>query len=190
MKRCKSLGVYFKEPFVYFPPLLAYSISWWIILLFSTLALIGPLTAVCVSVSASASRLRLRWTCTRMCVITCSLLWLHTAGPCTSWGNLSADCATSRAPARKHSNTRAVWILVSVEPHFSPHQVILVVFLSREEFPIRNFPFLLCFSCLSLDIFRTFFPPVSLYPAVRPPRAPGCLRPWQWRRIIVVAVTF
>lgn len=47
---------------------------------------------------------RLRWTCTRMCVIICSLPWLHMVGPCTWWGSLPVGCAALPAPARKHLN--------------------------------------------------------------------------------------
>ena len=60
---------------------------------------------VCVCICLFLSFPRPRWTCTRMCVITCSLPWLHMAGPCTLWGSLPVGCAASPAPARKHSNT-------------------------------------------------------------------------------------
>lgn len=58
---------------------------------------------VCACLSAFPSPSP-RWTCTRMCVITCSLPLLHMVGPCTWWGSLPVGCAASSAPARKHSN--------------------------------------------------------------------------------------
>lgn len=151
---------------------------------------------MCVCLYVCVSSLRLKWTCTRTCVITCSLRLLHMGGPCTWWGNLSVDCATLPAPARKHSNIRCLWNVFGF--FLSTHPISHLpaeVEIHRHENSFYLYPDCIqiayCVSCMFLGFFFfTFLFPLLLFStAVHQPQAPVCLSPWQWRRIIVVAVT-
>lgn len=171
MKPCKGLRVYFKEPFVYFPP--AYLISWLIILLLSSLALIRPLTAVCVSVCLLSG-----WD---EHVQGCVLLHALCTG-CIRVAHVPNEETCLRlVPPRQllPVSTQALtqfgfWFLLSLilaHTQFTSASQSgnLVVFLSREdefEFPIRNVTFLLC-NPVCLWTFLGHFSPLSLSTQLR-----------------------
>lgn len=118
-------------------------------------------------------------------------------------------CATLPAPARKLSNTRTAPVLVSPNYLFSaahpishlPAEVEIHTDKSSFElsfypecinlsFHLDNWPFRCVCLVFLWALLWHFFPPLSCFcAAVHQPQAPVCLSPWQWRRIIVVAVT-
>lgn len=152
-----------------------------------------------------------------MCVITCSLPWLRTDGPCTWWENLPVGCAVLSAPARKlpeRTATSTSLDLLRLRPSNSVNapiftrldalakcwstgtpplwQQLTELFVQMRLhiwcLNLPNHAYCLCWSLA--DFFLPF--PLSIFspPAVaRRCLALGCPSRWRWRRTTAAAAT-